>query len=95
MAFAKPIIASNLDQIGEVFEGKLYANELNEFKTIENESAIVYEPDNYDEFIKSISFVALRDDTLKLRNNAYKMAMKKYTWDVHVDQIIKFFNRNK
>ncbi len=93
MAFAKPIIASNLDQIGEVFAGKLYANELDKFNTIENESAIVYEPDNYDEFIKSILFVATKGNELEnIGVNAYEMAMEKYTWDVHVDKIVEKFN---
>lgn len=93
MAFAKPIIASNLDQIGEVFTDKLYANELDKFNTIENESAIVYEPDNYHEFIKSVLFVATNDKKIvQMGNNAYEMAMEKYTWDVHVDKIVEKFN---
>jgi len=92
MAFAKPIIASNLDQIGEVFEHKLYANKLEEFKSIEDESAIVYEPDNYDEFVKSILFVAKNGDMDKLGQNAYTMVMDKYIWDVHVDKIIGLYN---
>ncbi|WP_323665205.1 glycosyltransferase family 4 protein [Aliarcobacter butzleri] len=94
MAFSKPIIASNLDQIGEIFEYKLYANELNNFEIIEKESAIVYEPDNYEEFIKSILFVATKMSELeKMGKNAYEMAIEKYTWDVHVDKIINQFNR--
>ncbi len=94
MAFEKPIIASNLDQIGEVFTDKLYANELNNFEIIEKESAIVYEPDNYEEFIKSILFVATKMSELeKMGKNAYEMAIEKYTWDVHVDKIINQFNR--
>ncbi|MCT7653103.1 glycosyltransferase family 4 protein [Aliarcobacter butzleri] len=94
MAFSKPIIASNLDQIGEVFIYKLYANELDKFDSIKNESAIVYEPDNYDEFIKSILFVATKGNELeKMGKNAYEMAIEKYTWDVHVDKIINQFNR--
>jgi len=95
MAFAKPIIASNLDQIGEVFEQKLYANELDNFTSVENESAIVYEPDNYDEFIKSILFVAKNNDIDKLGQNAYDMVMDRYVWDVHVDKIIERFNNAK
>jgi glycosyltransferase involved in cell wall biosynthesis len=94
MTFAKPIIASNLDQIGEVFEYKLYANKLEEFKSVNNESAIVYEPDNYEEFIKSILFVAKNNDIDKLGKNAYDMTMDKYVWDVHVDKIIKKFNND-
>ncbi|UXC30011.1 glycosyltransferase family 4 protein [Aliarcobacter butzleri] len=93
MAFAKPIIASNLDQIGEVFEDKLFANELDKFDSIKNESAIVYEPDNYDQFIKSILFVATKMSELeKMGKNAYEMAIEKYTWDVHVDKIVEKFN---
>lgn len=94
MAFAKPIIASNLDQIGEIFEYKLYANELNNFEIIEKESAIVYEPDNYEEFIKSILFVATKENELEgMGKNIYEMATEQYTWDVHVDKIINQFNR--
>lgn len=94
MAFAKPIIASNLDQIGEIFEYKLYANELNNFEIIEKESAIVYEPDNYEEFIKSILFVATKENELEgMGKNTYEMATEQYTWDVHVDKIINQFNR--
>ncbi len=94
MAFAKPIIASNLDQIGEIFEYKLYANELNNFEIIEKESAIVYEPDNYEEFIKSILFVATKENELEgMGKNTYEMATQQYTWDVHVDKIINQFNR--
>lgn len=93
MAFSKPIIASNLDQIGEVFIYKLYANELDKFDSIKNESAIVYEPDNYDEFIKSILFVATKGNEIEnIGKNAYEMAMEKYTWDVHVDKILERFN---
>jgi len=95
MAFAKPIIASNLDQIGEVFTGKLYANELDKFDSIKNESAIVYKPDNYDEFIKSILFVATKGNELeRMGKNTYEMAMEKYTWDVHVDKIVEKFNHD-
>jgi glycosyltransferase involved in cell wall biosynthesis len=92
MAFAKSIIASNLDQIGEVFEHKLYANKLDDFNSVENESAIVYEPDNYDEFMKSILFVAENSQLEKLGQNAYDMVMNKYTWDVHVSKIITKYN---
>ncbi len=92
MAFAKPIIASNLDQIGEVFEYKLYANKLDNFKNIINESAIVYEPDDYDDFIKSILFV-VETNLDKLGENAYNMVMKKYRWNVHVEKIIERYNK--
>ncbi|MBT5491142.1 glycosyltransferase family 4 protein [bacterium] len=95
MAFAKPIIASNLDQIGEVFESKIYANKLDDFNSIKNESAIVYEPDNYDEFINSILFVVKNSDIDNLGQNAYNMVMNKYVWDVHVDKIIEKFNNDK
>ena len=94
MAFAKPIIASNLDQIGEVFEYKLYANDLDNFQSITNESAVVYEPDNYEEFIKSILFVIEKNLDV-LGENAYNMVMNKYTWDVHVDKIIERYNKIK
>ncbi len=92
MAFAKPIIASNLDQIGEIFEEKLFANDLNLFKTVEKESAIIYEPDNYQEFMESILFVAKNNNIDKLGLNAYNLVMGKYTWDTHVDKIIEKYN---
>lgn len=92
MAFAKPIIASNLDQVGEIFEYKLFADKLDNFSAIKKESAIIFEPDNFEEFMQSILFVASHSVD-KLGENAYAMVMQKYTWDVHVDKIINQFNR--
>lgn len=92
MSFAKVIIASNLDQVGEIFDTKLYAGSLSKQTKIINEEAIVFEPGNMGEFIRSILFVANRNDLDKLGQNAYKMVMAKYTWDIHVDKIIGKYN---
>jgi glycosyltransferase involved in cell wall biosynthesis len=94
MAFAKPIIASNLDQVGEVFEEKLFADALpsSDIK-LEKESAVIFEPNSHQQFIQSILFAAENyADIEKLGGNAYDLVMQKYTWQIHVDKIIEKFN---
>jgi len=92
MAFAKPIIASELDQVGEVFEHKLYADQLTTPVHIDKESAIVFKPGNLSEFTQAILYVAEYGESLKkMGQNAFDMVMEKYTWEKHVAKIIDCF----
>ena len=98
MSFAKPIIASNLDQLGDIFEYKILASNLNNYSLIGNESAILFEPGDYDQFVKSVLFAASYNLDF-LGFNAYNLVEGKYTWDNHVDKILDKYNslvkRNK
>ncbi|MCB9263181.1 MAG: glycosyltransferase family 4 protein [Flavobacteriales bacterium] len=75
MACSKPIIASNLDQIGEVLE--------------HNKTAFLVEPGNIFELASAYKIV-FEDKTLQsnLANAAYTEVCSRYTWDAHVDRIL-------
>ena len=94
MAFAKPIIASNLDQIGEIFEAKLDAGKLpSDLPFVSNESAIIFEPNSHSQFVTSILFLAENYHKLgDLGKNAHSLVMKKFTWSKHVDKIVEKYN---
>ncbi len=97
MAFAKPIIASNLDQVGEIFEAKLDAGKLPpDLPFVSDESAIIFEPNSHSQFVTSILFLAENYHKLgDLGKNAHSLVMKKYTWSKHVDKIVEKFNNIK
>ncbi|GJL65037.1 MAG: hypothetical protein NPIRA05_00080 [Nitrospirales bacterium] len=81
MAMRKPIIASDLDQIGEVLrDGSCNEKQLN---------AILVPPGNVDELAVAMKELYLRKDKTSLAQNAYDLAMGKYTWSNHVDAILE------
>ena len=79
MAMVKPIVASNLDQIGEILK--------------DGKTALLSEPGNIDDFsnkvVKLINSPTLRK---KLSINARLEVEKKYTWPIHVNKIIEKYS---
>lgn len=77
MAMGKTIIASNLNQIGEILE--------------HNKTAILIEPNNETILAETIE-KAIENPELykKLGENARNEVLAKYTWDKHVEKIIAF-----
>lgn len=75
MACKKPIIASRLDQIGEILE--------------HNQNAYLVEPGNIEELADAYN-VLYQDKQLQqtLAENSYALVKQKYTWDSHVDHIL-------
>jgi glycosyltransferase involved in cell wall biosynthesis len=91
MAMEKPIIASDLEQIGEVLEQSLRAGQLpNQQPDASNqELAILCEPGNMQHLIEAIQFIAETSPWRGiLGTNARQEALKKYTWDKHVDAFL-------
>jgi len=92
MAMGKPIIASDLDQIGEVLQPCLRSSSLplKSPKPGSREVAILCEPSSRNDLVRAIEFLIIRDDWSQvLGNNASKMALSKYTWKNHVEKIIE------
>lgn len=76
MAAKRPIIASNLDQIGDI---------LNHLDT-----AYMVEPGNVTALANAINdLVNNRELQKSLAKNAYQLAQAKYTWDAHVAKILE------
>jgi len=80
MAMEKGIVASNLDQIGEVLKDR--------------ETAILVKPGDVKDLATGISILINNMELRKhLGQNARKEAVEKYTWDKHVEGILKKLKR--
>lgn len=93
MAMGKPIIASDLDQIGDVLKNSIYASKIknNSYNgEIAGKVSLLVKPGDKEEFIKSI-FLLIENDQLckELASNSRKEALEKYTWKNHVNTILK------
>lgn len=77
MAMGKAIIASNLNQIGEILE--------------HNKTAILVEPNNVEALSNAINNLTLEKKLKEeLGTNARLEVIKNYSWDKHVDRILNF-----
>ncbi len=76
MATKKPIIASNVGQIGRILEHK--------------KTAMVFEGGNINDLTKKMLEI-IEDKKLqeKISKNAFELVKEKYTWDAHVERILK------
>lgn len=93
MAMGKGIIASNLDQIGEVLKNSLYVDSLPTDMQNNGELALLVKPGNVDDLVKAIKFLIENENwSRELGKNVAIEAQKKYTWEIHVNEILKSFN---
>jgi len=91
MAMGKAIIASRLDQIGDVLANSLTAAHLpiGEPAGSESELAVLSAPGNVRELIRSLLFLTDKPAWRAiLGKNARKEARSKYTWDKHTSMIL-------
>ena len=98
LASGKPIIASNLDQIGDVLKGCPTVKELrNSHRTLQDDdSAILTEPGSVEDLADAIRYAV---DNPLWRTNAgiaaRDLALSKYTWEKHVGHLLPFFTDTK
>ncbi len=87
MAMKKPIIASDLEQIGEVLKQSLHADELQkENIQITDQLAVLTEPGNVKQLVDSIIYLVENAEIRQaLASNVYQEVMDKYTWRHHVE----------
>lgn len=91
MAMAKGIVASELDQIGAILKGSLRVGALPEGapEDSDNMAAVLTTPGDVQELIAGVRFLVERPDwRLWLGINARNLAVRRYTWRQHVDQIL-------
>lgn len=91
MALEKPIVASDLEQIGEVLRGGLRASALpaKEPSGPRSELAVLCTPGDVADLCRGIEFLVEHPGWRKeLGRAARKEALAKYTWDRHVDAIL-------
>jgi glycosyltransferase involved in cell wall biosynthesis len=82
MAIGKPIIASDLDQIGEILSHK--------------EDAYLVKAGDIDELAEAMKTLA-DDQSLRysLEKKAREKVLNYYTWDKHVDRLLEKFRAVK
>ena len=92
MAMGKPIIASDLDQIGRVLQNSVRSGQLPADAPHEREDriAVLIQPANVEELVDAIKFLAVQPRWReRLGANARAEALSKYTWKHHVASILK------
>jgi glycosyltransferase involved in cell wall biosynthesis len=93
MAMGKPIIASNLEQIGQVLKTSLNADNLPESPSPlpdSEELAVLCEPGNINHLINAFLFLTKNPEWRKqLGKNARNEVLSKYTWHNHVAVILE------
>ena len=91
MAMGKAIVASDLDQIGEVLHPGVRVGTLPEQAppAADPAMAVLTTPASVDELIAGIRFAVERTDWRRhLGDNARKEVLARYTWKDHVDAIL-------
>lgn len=90
MAMGKAIIASDLEQIGEVLRPAIFAKDLPPQGTIDPKHALLCEPGNPADVIVALKWLVANPEWReKLGAAAKQKVLANYTWDHHVAQILK------
>jgi glycosyltransferase involved in cell wall biosynthesis/ubiquinone/menaquinone biosynthesis C-methylase UbiE len=91
MAMGGGIVASHLEQIGEVLSPALRIADLRRGQTVENERSVLCEPGNLDEFVEGVLYLTRRPDVCRrLGENSRQAAQAEFTWDCHVSRLLAF-----
>lgn len=91
MAMAGAIVASDLEQIGDVLSPSLASLDLEGIPVLQaaDKVAVLCKPGDADQFIESVLGLARRPDLRKmLGQNARKRLIENYTWERHVERIL-------
>ncbi len=92
MSMAKPVIASELEQLSEVISPAVRVNKdfLHEYPTITNELGFLVDPLDSEGFVKACLLCAQmpEQDRAKMGVNARAKVLQQYTWEQHVKRII-------
>ena len=94
MSMAKPVIASDLEQLSEVLSPDLYVTQ-DRINNITNQVGILVDPLDWDQWIQACIMCSDMSeiDRENLGNNARQKVLDQYTWKKHVEKIISFFQR--
>jgi glycosyltransferase involved in cell wall biosynthesis len=97
MAMGRGIVASDLDQLGDILQPaiKLHRGDQGGSDAAQSRAvAVLAEPGNVEQLIRGIELLA-QDEALRhtLGRNAYQLARERYTWRHHVAAILSAMNR--
>lgn len=92
LAMGRPIVASDLEQIGQVLHNSIRINydESDEQADIQNRVAYLFSPGDYIELANVLIDLISRPNLMEiLSRNSRELALEKYTWTKHVDAFLK------
>ena len=90
MSMAGGIVASDLEQLGEVLSPALRPHELSGPVTITDQRAILCHPGNVDEFVQAVSYLVATPSTSDaLGRNARQAVLDHFSWRRHVERVWK------
>ena len=90
MAMSKAIIASDLEQVGQVLMPGIHTENLTEQTCVENANAILCRPGDPRDIVKALKFVVNKPHwRTMLGQNARQKVLTHYTWSHHVDEFLK------
>jgi glycosyltransferase involved in cell wall biosynthesis/ubiquinone/menaquinone biosynthesis C-methylase UbiE len=88
MAIGGAIVATRLEQIGEVLSPALDARTLDAAAPIDRARAVLCEPGNVDEFVAAVAFLAEQPAVrAQLGQNARAAVEQNYSWSRHVEKL--------
>jgi glycosyltransferase involved in cell wall biosynthesis len=92
MAMGGAIVASDLEQIGEVLSPALRLADLKASSTrVSNQRAVLCTPGDIDEFVEAVCLLSERRDLCPpLGANARRAAATDYSWTRHVGRLVEF-----
>jgi len=95
MAMGKGIVASDLEQIGEVLRPALRAEDIDALTSApKTERAVLCKPSDARDFTDAVSsLVAHPDVAERLGQNARKAVLSSFTWRRHVARLVEFAGR--
>jgi len=95
MATGGAIVASDLEQIGQVLSPALRPRDLESANLqVKEERAVLCQPGDVDEFVAAVSVLSRLGEVRKaLGENARRAAVDQHSWSEHVDKILGFAAR--
>lgn len=92
MSLAKPIIASDLEQLTDIINPAITCANMHTLSAETTALGLLADPDKAEEFSALAHLLLNLDKNIHVRigNNARRRVVKKYTWKQHVYNIMKF-----
>lgn len=90
MAMGGGVIASDLEQIGEVMRPSFTADELTGSLTVKDQRGVLCKPGDKDDFVKAVVGLVSQPKLCEsLGRNARSAAKQFYTWELHVENLFR------
>ena len=93
LSMARPIIASDLEQVAQVVSPALYVSDIySRKKIVTDEVGILVNYNNISGFVDACLYVASlpESERIKMGRNARKKALNQYTWLSHVKKMVEY-----